>query len=56
MLDEGLNQYWDVRMIDERHHVRHEDLQVTTTWLRRIGIAPRIDTGFRIRTQCRRSR
>jgi len=41
MLDEGLNQYWDMRMAD----ARHEDLHLTTPWLRRIGIAPRI-TGF----------
>ena len=46
MLDEGLNQYWDVRMIDERHHLNHEPLQVTTTWARRLGIAPRVVTGF----------
>jgi hypothetical protein len=46
MLDEGLNQYWDARMIDERHHAHHEDLRLTTTWLRRIGIAPRVATGF----------
>lgn len=46
MLDEGLNQYWDVRMIDERHHLNHEPLQLTTTWVRRIGIAPRVVTGF----------
>jgi hypothetical protein len=46
MLDEGLNQYWDARMIDERHHAHHEDLQLTTNWLRRIGIAPRVVTGF----------
>jgi Peptidase family M1 domain len=46
MLDEGLNQYWDERLVDARYHARHEDLQVTTTWLRRIGIAPRINTAF----------
>jgi hypothetical protein len=46
MLDEGLNQYWDVRMIDERHHSNNEPLQVTTTWARRLGMAPRVVTGF----------
>jgi Peptidase family M1 domain len=44
MLDEGLNKYWDRRMIDARYRAKHEDLRVTTTWLRRIGIAPRLTT------------
>jgi hypothetical protein len=46
MLDEGLNQYWDERLVDARYYARHEDLLVTTIWLRRIGIAPRINTAF----------
>jgi len=46
MLDEGLNQYWDERFVDAQNLARHQDLRVTTTWLRRIGIAPRVDTAF----------
>jgi hypothetical protein len=41
MLDEGVNTYWDIRMVEERH----QDLYLTTTWLRRIGIEPHI-SGF----------
>jgi len=36
MLDEGLNEYWDYRMIRERGQVNH----VTNGWLKRIGIDP----------------
>jgi hypothetical protein len=36
MLDEGLNEYWDQRMLRERG----EDIHATTTGLRRLGIAP----------------
>lgn len=36
MLDEGLNEYWDQRMLRERK--QHIDL--TNPWLKRIGFAP----------------
>ena len=41
MLDEGLNEYWDQRMLRERH----QDLDLTTSWLRWFGIAPSM-SGF----------
>ncbi|MCL1634224.1 M1 family metallopeptidase [Luteimonas sp. SX5] len=41
MLDEGLNEYWDQRMLRERKQRIH----ATTPWLKRIGFAPAID-GF----------
>lgn len=41
MLDEGLNEYWDQRMLRERKQRVH----LTTPWLKRIGFAPSLD-GF----------
>ncbi len=38
MLDEGLNEYWDQRMLRERN----QDIVGTTPFLSRIGIAPRL--------------
>jgi hypothetical protein len=37
MLDEGLNDYWDMRML----RARGEDLVVTTPFWKRLGFAPR---------------
>jgi hypothetical protein len=36
MLDEGLNEYWDARMLRERG----QDIHVATGWSKAIGIAP----------------
>jgi hypothetical protein len=36
MLDEGLNEYWDQRMLRERK----QDIHLSTSFLSRIGIAP----------------
>jgi hypothetical protein len=36
MLDEGLNEYWDQRMLRERK----QDIAFTTPWLKSIGFAP----------------
>lgn len=41
MLDEGLNEYWDQRMLRERK----QQLHATTPLLKRLGIAPALD-GF----------
>lgn len=41
MLDEGLNEYWNLRMLRERG----QDLHLTTPWLKRLGVDPSID-GF----------
>jgi hypothetical protein len=41
MLDEGLNEYWDQRMLRERG----QPLHLTTAWARRLGIDPAI-SGF----------
>ncbi|MEO8999139.1 MAG: M1 family metallopeptidase [Rhodanobacter sp.] len=41
MLDEGLNEYWDQRMLRERG----QNIDVTTPMLRRLGFAPLV-TGF----------
>lgn len=41
MLDEGLNEYWDQRMLRERR----QQLHATTPLLKRLGIAPALD-GF----------
>ena len=38
MLDEGLNEYWNQRMLRERN----QDIHATTPLMRRIGIAPRL--------------
>lgn len=38
MLDEGLNEYWDQRML----RARKQDLHATVPWLKRLGIDPRI--------------
>ncbi|WP_229792808.1 M1 family metallopeptidase [Rhodanobacter panaciterrae] len=43
MLDEGLNEYWDQRMLRERG----QNLDLTTPMLRRLGFAPSF-TGFAI--------
>ncbi len=43
MLDEGLNEYWNLRMLRERG----QDLHLTTPWLKRIGIDPSIG-GFQM--------
>ena len=37
MLDEGLNEYWDQRMLRERN----QDIHVTTPFLKRLGLAPK---------------
>jgi len=36
MLDEGLNEYWDQRMLRERK----QRLHLTTPWLKRLGFSP----------------
>jgi len=36
-LDEGLNEYWDQRML----RARKQDIHLTTGWLKRLGIQPR---------------
>jgi hypothetical protein len=36
MLDEGLNEYWDMRMLRERG----QDIHATTPWLKAIGFRP----------------
>jgi len=41
MLDEGLNEYWDQRML----RARDQDIDVTTQGLKRLGFAPSI-SGF----------
>jgi len=41
MLDEGINDYWDMRML----RARHQNAHLTTPWLKRIGIDP-VVTGF----------
>ncbi|MCX7514700.1 M1 family metallopeptidase [Frateuria sp. STR12] len=41
LLDEGLNEYWDQRML----RARHQDIDLTSEGLRRIGFAPSI-SGF----------
>lgn len=41
MLDEGLNEYWDQRMLRERK----QGLDLTNPWLRKIGFAPHL-AGF----------
>jgi len=43
MLDEGLNEFWDQRML----HARGQRLHATNSWLRRLGFAPTFDVfGF----------
>ncbi|RDD82674.1 M1 family peptidase [Dyella tabacisoli] len=39
MLDEGLNEYWDQRMLRERN----QRILVPTTWMRRLGMTPTMD-------------
>jgi hypothetical protein len=39
MLDEGINEYWDERMLRERH----QRVLTPSTWLRRAGITPSMD-------------
>jgi hypothetical protein len=39
MLDEGINEYWDERMLRERH----QRILVPSSWLRRAGITPSMD-------------
>jgi hypothetical protein len=41
LLDEGLNEYWDMRMM----RARHQDVHLTTPGLKRLGIAPTM-SGF----------
>jgi len=41
MLDEGLNEYWDQRMLRERK----QGLDLTNPWLKKIGFAPHL-AGF----------
>lgn len=41
MLDEGINEFWDMRML----RARHQDAHLTTPGLKRIGIDP-VFTGF----------
>ncbi|HEU4670946.1 MAG TPA: M1 family metallopeptidase [Dyella sp.] len=41
MLDEGLNEYWDQRMLRERG----QDLELATPWMKWLGIVPRM-SGF----------
>ncbi|MBE3026393.1 M1 family metallopeptidase [Janthinobacterium sp. GW458P] len=36
MLDEGLNEYWDQRML----RARGQDIHATTPWLKRLGLDP----------------
>ncbi|WP_266172202.1 M1 family metallopeptidase [Dyella subtropica] len=51
MLDEGLNEYWDGRMLRERN----QRILTPSTWLRRLGVTPsmsmfemeRMDAGLR---------
>ncbi|MEZ4363294.1 MAG: M1 family metallopeptidase [Kofleriaceae bacterium] len=43
MLDEGLNDYWDQRMM----RARGQPVHLTTRWLRRLGIAPAL-AGFEV--------
>lgn len=38
-LDEGLNEFWDVRMLSARHP---DGITITPAWLRALGINPRI--------------
>jgi hypothetical protein len=38
MLDEGLNEFWDLRMVRERH----ERVHLTTPFLKRLGIDPSV--------------
>ena len=38
MLDEGMNEYWDQRMMT----ARKQDIVLTTDWLKRLGIGSRI--------------
>jgi hypothetical protein len=38
-LDEGLNEFWNLRMVRERR----QRIDLTTPWLRRLGVAPSID-------------
>ncbi len=40
-MDEGLNEFWDQRMLQARHP---EGVRVTPSWLKRLGIDPAIDT------------
>jgi len=39
LLDEGINEYWDMRMM----RARGQDVRLTTPFLKRIGIEPRTD-------------
>ncbi|HEY8585404.1 MAG TPA: M1 family metallopeptidase [Rhodanobacter sp.] len=39
MLDEGMNEYWDDRMLVDRK----QDIIASTPWLKRLGIQPRIN-------------
>jgi len=39
MLDEGMNEYWDERMVSDRH----QRVLTPSTWLRRAGITPSMD-------------
>ncbi len=41
MLDEGLNEYWDQRMLRERK----QRIDITNPWLKRVGFAPSV-AGF----------
>lgn len=41
MLDEGMNEYWDDRMMRERN----EDVVLATPWMKRLGVAPAM-SGF----------
>jgi hypothetical protein len=41
LLDEGLNEYWDFRMMRQRH----QDIHVTTPFLKRLGFDPTL-SGF----------